>query len=104
MARPQKFPQKALIGFTDEQIAAIDAWRREQADLPNRSEAIRRLVEAAIDQQNMPQGILPDHLEMLDRYIAEERPGCSRVEALQVIVSMFLFLREQKGPSKRRGR
>ena len=27
------------------EVAAIDAWRRKQDDLPSRSEAIRRLVE-----------------------------------------------------------
>ena len=32
----------------DEFIAAIDAWRRKQEDLPSRSEAIRRLVYLGI--------------------------------------------------------
>jgi metal-responsive CopG/Arc/MetJ family transcriptional regulator len=48
MAKPLKYPTKLLIGLTDEQLAAIDAWRREQADLPSRSEAIRRLVDVAL--------------------------------------------------------
>lgn len=34
--------------FTNEQMAAIDDWRRQEPDLPSRSEAIRRLVEFAI--------------------------------------------------------
>ena len=34
--------------FTTEQLAEIDAWRRDQSDLPSRSEAIRRLVEEAL--------------------------------------------------------
>lgn len=29
-------------------LAKIDDWRRQQPDLPNRSEAIRRLVELAL--------------------------------------------------------
>jgi hypothetical protein len=29
-------------------VAAIDEWRRKQADLPSRSEAIRRLVELGL--------------------------------------------------------
>lgn len=29
-------------------IKAIDDWRRKQADLPTRSEAIRRLVEIGL--------------------------------------------------------
>ena len=32
-------------------LAKIDEWRRQQPDLPNRSEAIRRLVEQALKQQ-----------------------------------------------------
>jgi hypothetical protein len=30
------------------EVAAIDAWRRKQDDLPSRSEAIRRLVELGL--------------------------------------------------------
>jgi hypothetical protein len=30
------------------EVAAIDAWRRSQPDLPNRSEAIRRLLELGL--------------------------------------------------------
>lgn len=32
-------------------IKAVDDWRRKQPDLPNRSEAIRRLVEQALAAQ-----------------------------------------------------
>lgn len=31
-----------------EWLAMIDAWRREQPDLPSRAEAIRRLVEKGL--------------------------------------------------------
>jgi len=34
---------------TDEFIAELDDWRRKQPDLPNRTEAIRRLVRLGID-------------------------------------------------------
>jgi hypothetical protein len=44
MPKPLQFPTKVLIGFDDEMIAGLDAWRRKQEDLPTRSEAIRRLV------------------------------------------------------------
>jgi len=39
-----------LIGFRapPQLRAAIDKWRKNQSDLPSRSEAIRRLVEHAI--------------------------------------------------------
>jgi len=39
---------KVLIGFSDEALSAIDKWRRQQDDLPNRSEAVRRLVGLAL--------------------------------------------------------
>ncbi len=29
-------------------LAAVDAWRKKQEDLPSRPEAIRRLLEAAL--------------------------------------------------------
>ena len=29
-------------------VERIDAWRREQSDIPNRSAAIRRLVDAGL--------------------------------------------------------
>jgi metal-responsive CopG/Arc/MetJ family transcriptional regulator len=31
-------------------LAAVDEWRERQPDRPNRSEAIRRLVERGIDE------------------------------------------------------
>ena len=33
-------------------LARLDQWRRKQPDLPNRSEAIRRLVEAAMKKRD----------------------------------------------------
>lgn len=36
--------KKMMIVGNDSFVAAIDEWRRLQPDLPNRSEAIRRLV------------------------------------------------------------
>jgi hypothetical protein len=40
----------ALVGqrWHEEQLAQIDRWRRAQADMPTRSEAIRRLVEIGL--------------------------------------------------------
>ena len=48
MPRPQLFPIKKVVGFDRTMIAAIDKWRRHQPDLPNVSEAIRRLVEMGL--------------------------------------------------------
>jgi metal-responsive CopG/Arc/MetJ family transcriptional regulator len=42
--RFERFEMKVPPGFLEK----LDQWRRKQPDLPNRSEAIRRLVEAGI--------------------------------------------------------
>jgi len=36
------------------QVAAVDAWRKAQDDLPSRSEAIRRLVDLALGSKKRP--------------------------------------------------
>ncbi|WP_426418178.1 hypothetical protein [Bradyrhizobium genosp. A] len=35
--------------MTTDALRSLDDWRREQDDLPGRPEAIRRLVEQALD-------------------------------------------------------
>jgi hypothetical protein len=42
--RPEIFPVKKVIGFDQKMIADVDAWRRKQSDLPNFSDAVRRLI------------------------------------------------------------
>jgi len=37
------------VRVDDDQLRRIDGWRKEQEDLPSRPEAIRRLVEKALD-------------------------------------------------------
>jgi hypothetical protein len=54
MPKPLKFPTKLLIGFDDAAVKAIDDWRRQQEDLPNRSESVRRLVAVAL-RTRMPE-------------------------------------------------
>jgi metal-responsive CopG/Arc/MetJ family transcriptional regulator len=44
-------PNKLLIGFSDEQLEELDKWRRNQEDLPTRSEVVRRLVDAGVQQK-----------------------------------------------------
>lgn len=39
-----KKDQRIPVMMTSAEVGRIDAWRREQADIPSRSEAIRRLV------------------------------------------------------------
>jgi ribosomal protein L19E len=48
MPRPELYPVKKVVGFTNSMLTKIDKWRRKQADVPSRSEAIRRLVEQAL--------------------------------------------------------
>jgi hypothetical protein len=48
MPKPKSFPNKVLIGFSDDHLKALDQWRRKQEDMPTRSEAIRRLVEIGL--------------------------------------------------------
>lgn len=54
MPKPLRFPTKVLIGFNDEMIDHLDEWRRQQEDLPNRSEAIRRLVARGLLSIQVP--------------------------------------------------
>jgi hypothetical protein len=37
-------------------VKRIDDWRRRQDDLPNFSEALRRLVEIGLDAEKKPKG------------------------------------------------
>jgi hypothetical protein len=50
MPKPKSFPNKVLIGFSDDHLRAFDQWRRKQEDMPTRSEAVRRLVELGLDK------------------------------------------------------
>jgi hypothetical protein len=48
MSRSEIFPIKKVIGFEQEQLDAVDDWRRRQSPIPNVSEAIRRLIELGL--------------------------------------------------------
>jgi len=50
MPKPRTVPNKLLIGFSDEQLAELDKWRRKQEDLPSRSEGVRRLLDGGLAQ------------------------------------------------------
>lgn len=52
MARPTTFPIKKVIGFDQELLDAIDAYRREQTPLPNQSEAIRDILAAWLSERS----------------------------------------------------
>ena len=48
MAKPTTYPFKSVVALTDEMVAAIDEWRRNERDLPPRAEAIRRLIDLGL--------------------------------------------------------
>jgi hypothetical protein len=49
MGRPSGRKGRPLqLYATDEFLALIDEWRRQQPDIPNRSVSIRRLVDQAL--------------------------------------------------------
>ncbi|HEX2527577.1 MAG TPA: hypothetical protein VHL31_14935 [Geminicoccus sp.] len=49
MEKPTKFAIKLEVGLTPAMDRALTQWRRRQADLPTRPEAIRRLVEIGLE-------------------------------------------------------
>lgn len=44
----RQFTRCIASGMSQRLVEAIDEWRRQQRDLPNRAEAIRRLVEQSL--------------------------------------------------------
>lgn len=48
MGRPSKDTQAITLRLSADQIRRLDDFRREEADLPNRPEAIRRLLDKAL--------------------------------------------------------
>jgi hypothetical protein len=44
MPKPERYAVKKLVRFESKLMAAVDKWRRKEPDLPNQTEAIRRLV------------------------------------------------------------
>jgi hypothetical protein len=48
IGRPEIYPIKKVIGFSEEMIEAVEQWRAKQRPVPNVSEAIRQLVEIAL--------------------------------------------------------
>jgi hypothetical protein len=46
--RPEQYPVKFVLGVSREMDAALSRWRRQQTDVPTRSEAVRRLIEIGL--------------------------------------------------------
>jgi len=50
MQKSEQNSERFLMRVSPQFLARVDQWRRKQLDLPNRSEAIRRLVEVGMKQ------------------------------------------------------
>ena len=51
MARTQLYPVKKVIGFDDELLRAVEAWRRNRTPIPNVSDAIRQILAKHLRQK-----------------------------------------------------
>jgi hypothetical protein len=51
MGRPEVDSEQLTVRMQRPQLDALDDFRRAEADLPNRPEAIRRLVDRALGRQ-----------------------------------------------------
>ena len=50
MAEPKREHDRVFqMRVSDAFLATIDEWRRQEADLPSRAEAVRRLIERGLD-------------------------------------------------------
>jgi hypothetical protein len=45
----ERLDQRVQLVISKSQVREIDEWRRRQPDLPSRSAAIRRLIEAGLN-------------------------------------------------------
>ena len=48
MRRTGPLNERLNVPVRPELLEALDEWRRQQRDLPNRAEAVRRLLEQAL--------------------------------------------------------
>ena len=51
MARTQLYPVKKVIGFDDNLLQAVEAWRRNRTPIPNVSDAIRQILAKHLRQK-----------------------------------------------------
>jgi hypothetical protein len=52
MGRPPSDTEPVTVRVERVTLKALDDWRRQQADLPTRPEAIRRLIELGLERCN----------------------------------------------------
>jgi hypothetical protein len=53
MGRKEQFPVKKMLGFDQQLLDRIDAYRRKQTPIPNLSDAIRDLLDQALLEQGI---------------------------------------------------
>lgn len=58
MARPAEIKDAKCVNMRlpGTLVTSVDRWRGTQPDVPNRSEAIRRLVESGLKNSASPEG------------------------------------------------
>jgi hypothetical protein len=49
--RRQQLNQRVTLTTNQDQLDAIDNWRRKPASLPNRNQAIRRLINRGLEAE-----------------------------------------------------
>jgi metal-responsive CopG/Arc/MetJ family transcriptional regulator len=54
MGRPPIYGKRLLVAVDQAFLDRLDAWRAKERDLPNRSEAIRRIVLRATEPEPKP--------------------------------------------------
>ena len=53
MGRKMLYPVKKLIGFDHALEARIDEWRRQQSKIPDFSDAVRELIDNALNTEGI---------------------------------------------------
>jgi metal-responsive CopG/Arc/MetJ family transcriptional regulator len=90
--------------WPDETLAAIDEWRQKQTDAPTRSQAIRRLVELALNVKshkdglpfNVPAASMPKNLGKRIEKWANAMGKDSHSEAMRHLLELGLSAPKRK--------
>lgn len=93
----EKLDQRIQLVASKHFNEVVDEWRRKQTDLPSRSEAIRRLVQLALDfEETHP-------MRMITAIIRPSRYDAVRERLMELGVT-GLTLTEVKGFGRQRGK
>jgi len=60
MPKDEKMTEPVLVRLKPSMAQLVDAWRRDQVDLPTRAEAIRRLAAMALKAEQVAAGVKPE--------------------------------------------